>query len=57
MEKNKLNEIRRPLEDWTATDVQHPTGPNNMNVPQRERNVPNAANWDIMQNVVGQQGK
>ena len=43
MEKNKPNATRRP-EDSTATDAEHPIGPNNTTVPQKERSVLNAVN-------------
>ena len=55
MEKNKPNKIRRPLEDWTATDAEHLAVPNSMYVQQRERKEVNAEKWDTMQNAVGQQ--
>ena len=51
--KNKPNVTRR-RDDWTAINAVHLTGPNNMNVPLEGRNVQNAVNWAIMQNVADQ---
>ena len=57
MGKNIPNETRRPLEDWTVIGAERLTGPNNTNAPQKERNVPNAVNWDITPNAAGLGGK
>ena len=57
MEKNIPNETRRPREDWTAIGAENLTGPNNTNIPQKERNVPNAVNWDILLNAAGLERK
>ena len=54
--KNKPNDTRKQ-DDWSAINVEHVTGPNNMNVPQEEKNASNAVNWDITQNVADQPGK
>ena len=57
MGKKIPNETRRPREDWTVIGAERLTGPNNTNAPRKERNVPNAVNWDITPNAAGQGGK